>query len=454
MYEQRAYFGGAWNYSTETSFGKTDIPQINPKQPLQSPIQVGHEEEPKFASPMYDQLQTNIPNNIMRHSGKSFPADSQLFPRRETVLQYLRDYAKSVKSCVKFQHQVLDIQRQSSEAADTLWLVRSQNLKTKKETADQYDAIVIASGHYTVPYIPDIDGIKRWSEAYPEIISHSMHYKNPETYRGKKVVVVGNSASGLDISTQISTTSKKPLLVSQRSKPDWSSGDVPHKQDVPEIVEFLPPEIHQRAVRFKSGHVETGIEAVLFCTGYLYSYPFLSRPLHSELIEDGFRVQHLYQHIFYIEDPTLVFLALPMKVIPFPLSEVQAAVVARVWSRRLELPSKVDMYKWENTLVATNGTGKGFHTLGFPRDFDYMNYLHDLAAQTAQNIGRMPPRWNAKEAWARERVPAIKHAFAEKGEERHRIRTMEQLGYDYEAWLGVRRERRTSEIQNGIHVLA
>ena len=46
----------------------------------------------------------------------------------------------------------------------------------------------------------------------------------------------------------------------------------------------------------------------------------------------------------------------------------------------------------------------------------------------------MPHRWNAKEFWIRERIWAIKEAFAEKEEEGRKVKTIEELGFDYESW--------------------
>jgi hypothetical protein len=58
-------------------------------------------------------------------------------------------------------------------------------------------------------------------------------------------------------------------------------------------------------------------------------------------------VHGTFQHIFSISNPTLEFLALPQKAIPFPIAEMQASVVARVFSGRLFLPSKKTMQLWE-----------------------------------------------------------------------------------------------------------
>lgn len=84
---------------------------------------------------------------------------------------------------------------------------------------------------------------------------------------------MGNSASGIDLSAQISTVCQTPIFVSERTTPNTPSEEDPTKKLVPEIVQFS---VSDRSVRFANGEVEADIDAVVFCTGYFYSYPFLA----------------------------------------------------------------------------------------------------------------------------------------------------------------------------------
>ena len=235
----------------------------------------------------------------------------------------------------------------------------------------------------------------------------------------------------MDISPQIARVCAQPLIISSRRESYLSSGIEYDKDERPEILEFL---LEDRAVRFADGSVKKNIDAILFCTGYLYTYPFLES-LRPELVLDGTRTQHLFQHIFYIPQPTLAFLALPQKVIPFTVAQSQAAVVARVWSNRLQLPETSEMTRWEQELVEAQGPGKLFHALGFPRDAEYIHDLREWALRAKQpDLGKEPPRWGELEYWTRERFPLIKAAFGARRDERHAIRSMSQLGFDYDEW--------------------
>ena len=437
IFEQQASFGGVWNYSDDP-IGMIDIPQTSPHQPLDKPIWhsapdhngiANAVQQATFVSPMYEHLETNIPHSIMKFSDMPSLEDHQLFPSRETVTQYLEDYGKEVRHLVSFQTQVMDICQTRSGAHQ----VRLKDLQTGNYYERIYDAVVVANGHYTVPNLPSIKGIKEWSQANPDVILHTKFYRRPGPFADKKVIIVGNAASGTDIGSQIGTVCKHPLLMSQRSESimTFAAG---YKEDVPEIAEFLPESSGTRAVRFVDGRVEENIDAILFATGYYYSFPFLSS-LEFKLISTGERVQHLYKHLFFIDDPTISFIGIPSKIIPFRTQEGQGAIVARVWAGRLELPSALEMSRWEEDMIAERGAGKAFHVLPFPKDLDYHNEFVEWATRATGRGGKMPVKWSAKERWARERFPAIKKAFADKGDARHDTETLEELGFDYDEWL-------------------
>ena len=431
MYEQRSSFGGLWNYSSETPDGKVDIPQTNPNQPQEEPSWSDEaKREPHLPSPMYEGLETNIPHFLMEFSDAPTFRQNQLFPSREATLQYLQEYAADVKDLVKFQTQVLEVIRDVKDSKCS-WLVKSKNLQSKQVDQTRYDAVVVASGHYTVPYIPDIPGIREWNQKYPNIISHSKNYRRSQNFANRKVVIVGYSASGRDISSQIAIHSQLPVLVSQRSDHPIDY-DPTHLTAIPEITEFLPRCVQERALRLKNGDIEADIDAIIFCTGYYYSYPFLSS-FQPQLIKTGERVQNLYRHIFSIDHPTLAFVGLPKPIVPFRTCEGQAAVIARVWSDRLDLPSRLDMHRWERDVIARQGNGKRFHDLGNLGDFDYHDDLVELALLAREGtVGKFSGKWSQRDRWTRKRCGVIKQAFAQRGEARHMITTMEELGFCYE----------------------
>ncbi len=444
IYEQRDRVGGIWNLSEPFESKRIQIPQIDPRYghhkdgaPFSEEL-----ESLEFESPLYDYLETNIPKQMMAFSDEPFPEDEPLFPSHQSVLRYLEEYAEDVRSLIKFNTAVRDVQLVINASGQERWDLVAKRLDTEETAKGTYDAVVVANGHYTIPYVPDIKGVEQWNASYPGVIIHSKAYRKPEDFRNKKVIVIGNSASGLDIAAQVGKYAQTPVLLSSRSVSAF--GTLPaggYREDVEEIVEFLPPQGDvQRGVRFASGRVEGGVEAVIFATGYFYSYPFLS-DLPQPVVTDGMRARGVYEHLFSIDHPTLAFPVINLKVIPFPMSQNQAAVVARVWSGRLKLPPAAEMLDWEQGVLRAKGDGKYFHLKKFPEDAAQINQLFDWALKAERKeilendgIGKLGTGWDERQVWIRSRFPDIKAAYSAKDEDRCKIRTIEELGFDFDKW--------------------
>ena len=385
---------------------------------------------------MYDNLESNIPHTMMAFTTDPSLTNNQLFPRHESILEYLQHYADPVYHLIKFSTRVIEVHLQNNPTTTTTrkrWHLKATHLPTSHILTASYDAIIVASGHYSVPYIPPIQGLAAWNRSYPDLIKHSKHYRSPFPYTLQRTLLIGASASGLDIATQISPVCSSPLLLSHHSAPP-SSTVTNNIHPLPPITSFLPPSSgYNRAVRLSNGEIIDSIDKVLFCTGYHYSYPFLSS-LSPPLITTGKRIHGLYAHIFWHPEPTLAFVAVPYKIIPFPTVEGQAALIARVWSGRLSLPPQPDMQRWEQERLAKRGgEERKFHEMANLEDFDYLNALVDWASK-AKGEGILPRKWDERDYWARTRFPAIKKAFAEMGEGRREVRSLEALGFDYEKW--------------------
>lgn len=452
VFEQRSRSGGIWNYTgDQTDEDDFQIPQTSPHLDVQHsawshrlPKAItatgdikSTTKPPEFLSPIYERLETNIPRGLMGFQDLDWPQDSQLFPKHQTVLQYIEDYGKDVQDLVRYSTLVTNL-LPSSKDHNSSWTVHTHNLRNNSHMMEVYDAVIVANGHFIVPYVPNIAGIKNWNEKFPAAISHSKYYRRPEDFADKKVVVVGNSASGSDISTQICQYSQHPLLWSSKSASMFKPTPSSLKRELPPISKFLPK---TRGVEFEDGTVEKDIDAVVFATGYFYSLPFLNQ-VKPSLIDDGSHVQHTYQHLFYTPRPTLSFLALNQRIIPFPVAEAQSSVLARVYSGRLSLPPLSTMRAWERDLLASTDDPRDFHLLPFPKDGNYINEMSNwaLCAPPRKGLvnkgkGKMPPVWGEWEFWCRENFPAIRAAFAAKGEARSCIRTLEQMGFKYDEYL-------------------
>ncbi|KAI3199141.1 hypothetical protein DTO012A9_1606 [Penicillium roqueforti] len=428
IFEQRDQPGGVWNYTGDEGISTSALARPNPSQEPQQPV------KGTFASPVYDALETNIPKSLMQFTEYPFPAASALFPAHTVVRDYLHRYAEELLPYIRLNSLILDVTL-SKKHPRPEWTVTWRDLQTNEILVEQFDAVVVANGHHNDPYIPKITGLDEWSQTYPGSIIHSSSYRRPESFANKKVIVVGHSASGIDIANQIGRVSKHPLLISERTATNLSPQQAAVAQSLPEISLLS---VEDGRVQFANGHEERDVDHIVFCTGYHFSIPFLSS-LQPSIVTDGVRPHHLYQHVFYSKEPTLALIGFPQRIVPFPFGQAQGAWVARVLAGRLSLPSEAEMERWIGDWVVTRGEGRGFNTLAFPLDADYINSLYELSSHAARKDGlendgrgKRPPFWGEKEKWTRERFPLIKQASQVLGSRRGEIKALEDLGFDFE----------------------
>ena len=84
---------------------------------------------------------------------------------------------------IHFETQVTKVQRIRS--SPSLWAVTARDLTSNVESKHEYDGVVIACGHYNVPFVPDYEGIRRWNSKNRGTITHSKHFTRPENYQNK-----------------------------------------------------------------------------------------------------------------------------------------------------------------------------------------------------------------------------------------------------------------------------
>jgi cation diffusion facilitator CzcD-associated flavoprotein CzcO len=188
IFEQRDEAGGVWCYSADSTIEESFmVPHTTPQTTPDKPLSTGQAnfENVAFQSPVYDLLETNIPHTLMGYSDWKFPTGTSLFPSHQTVKEYLQGYAKDFLSSILFHTQVVDIKPLDESRKDSSWILTALDLRTKKLSTHEFDAVVVANGHYSDPYVPNIAGIKEWNQIYPNSVSHSKYYRRPEQYSNK-----------------------------------------------------------------------------------------------------------------------------------------------------------------------------------------------------------------------------------------------------------------------------
>ena len=117
------------------------------------------------------------------------PATFPDYPHHTQILAYLRAYAEwfGVAPHIRYRTPVQSVEPDREGARDTAWRV------TTAAGAATYDALFIANGHNWSPKTPEYPGIFTGEKM------QSAHYRTPDAFVGKRVLVVGGGNSGCDI---------------------------------------------------------------------------------------------------------------------------------------------------------------------------------------------------------------------------------------------------------------
>ena len=93
-----------------------------------------------------------------------------------------------------------------------------------------------------------------------------------------------------------------------------------------------PAALQTLAACLQDGTTGQGVDSVLYCTGYQYAYPWLTPP--DLLKTDGMRIDPLYMHVLHpAVAPTLAFVGLLWKNVPYPQMEMQARAMTALSAR-------------------------------------------------------------------------------------------------------------------------
>jgi hypothetical protein len=303
------------------------------------------------------------------------------------------------------------------EKIGTEWKVILRKNGTHRDYwwVEWFDAVVVASGHFWVPYIPAIDGLEQFEKVRPGSIIHSKHFRGRKQFVGKvsyappicthaikrvsnvlsaqRIVVVGASVSGADIAFDLANIAQAPVhaITIGHTINGYFGGEAfkhPKIKNHPSIAK-----VEGRTVHLIDGNSIADVDYIIFSTGYSWSLPFLPDvPVRNN------RVPDLYQHVLWQKDPTLLFVGAVAAGLTFKVFEWQAVLAARILAGRAVLPSVEEMRKWEVERIKARGDDVKF-TLIFPDFEDYFETLRQLAGEGEEGKGRKLPRFRRE--WVR-----------------------------------------------------
>ncbi|XP_072037202.1 uncharacterized protein [Amphiura filiformis] len=312
VFEKSDRIGGTWVYTEETGKDQYGLP---------------------IHSSMYTNLKTNQSKEVMAFP--DFPFDPSLpsFVTHNDVLDYLEKYAAqfNLLQYIKFET-VVEYVKPVTNGEKTLWEVTVRNLtdKVNGSQTSVFDAVIVCNGHYSVPKIPKLKG----HDTFNGTILHSHNYRKPEDFKDSTIVCLGAGSSGQDIVQDMHPHVKMVYLS------HWGEtlpSEFPTNVAQVPAIDYLSG----NKVIFTNGQ-SCEADTVVLCTGYEYSFPFLAKECRVTVSEDQI-VSPLYKHLIHAEYPSLSFIGLPIRILPFPQFSLQARLIIAILEGSYILPSKEEI---------------------------------------------------------------------------------------------------------------
>lgn len=298
--------GGTWLFTEETGKDKFGL---------------------EIHSSMYEGLYTNLPKEIMGFPDFPIPCNRQeSYISSVEFLNFLNSYAErfNLIEKIKFQHHVVRVRPLANER----WEVVVRSLKCETYEIHTFDSILVCNGHYNTPITPKLEG----QDMFIGRQIHSHDYRRASDFAHESVLVVGAGPSGMDLANEISKVARHVTLSH-------------HLQDLPKTkfndnLEQKPDiqRLTMTGAEFCDGS-SRNYNTILYCTGYKYSFPFLS--VDCNVTCDNNFVRPLYKHCININRPTMGFIGLPFYVCAAQMFDLQSRFCLTFITKRKNFTEQV-----------------------------------------------------------------------------------------------------------------
>lgn len=306
-FEKQAEIGGLWNYTWRTGLDEHGNP---------------------CHGSMYRYLWSNAPKECLEfgdysfeeHFGKTIPS----FPPREVLCDYIKGRIKkaNVMDWVRLETVVRHVE--FSEETKMFTLI-SRNVKTHAEKTEEFDWVVCANGHFSVPNVPEWPGFDHFEGR----ILHSHDFRDAMEFKGKDILMIGTSYSAEDIVSQCYKYGVGSVTCSYRTNP------MPWKW--PENFTTVPllEKVEGNICTFKDGSSKK-IDAIILCTGYQHAFPFLPDTLRLQT-SNRLWPDQLYNGIFLERNPKMIYIGMQNQFYTFLMFDAQA------WYARDQILGKIEL---------------------------------------------------------------------------------------------------------------
>lgn len=308
-YEKQSDLGGLWNYNWRTGVDEHGAP---------------------VHGSMYRYLWSNGPKECLEFADYSFmehfgqPIAS--YPPRAVLFDYIKGRIDKtdIRKWIKFNHMVRDTTY--SEETGKFTLVARDNV-AKKETKEEFDFVVVASGHFSTPNVPHYPGF----ETFTGRLLHAHDFRDALDFKGKDILIIGTSYSAEDISSQCYKYGVKSVTMSWRTAPmgfKW-----------PDNFSTVPAlkSVEGQTCHFIDGTSKT-VDAIILCTGYLHYFPFLSDDLRLET-NNRLYPSNLYKGVMWYNNPKLFYIGMQDQWYTFNMFDAQAWYARDIMLGRITPPA-------------------------------------------------------------------------------------------------------------------
>ncbi len=307
-FEKQSDWGGLWNYSWRTGLDDHG--------------------EPVHGS-MYRYLWSNGPKEGLEFADYSFeehfgrPIAS--YPPRAVLFDYIEGRVKKsgVRHWIRFNSAVRQV---SYDEHEGMFHVTVQDHEKGVEYTEEFDHVIVASGHFSTPNVPEYPGF----DTFKGRILHAHDFRDAREFSDKDILILGTSYSAEDIGSQCWKYGCKTVTVAHRTAPmgfDWPA----NWQEVPALES-----VDGRTAFFKDG-TSKQVDAIILCTGYRHHFPFLPDDLRLKTA-NRLAAADLYKVVVYVGNPDLFYLGMQDQWYTFNMFDAQAWWVRDVILGRISLP--------------------------------------------------------------------------------------------------------------------
>ncbi|MCA3435946.1 MAG: NAD(P)/FAD-dependent oxidoreductase [Rhodobacter sp.] len=307
-FEKQDNWGGLWNYTWRTGLDEYG--------------------EPVHGS-MYRYLWSNGPKEGLEfadytfeeHFGKQIAS----YPPRAVLFDYIEGRVKraGVRPWIRFRTPVRHV---AHDAATGRFTVTAHDLKNDHVYCEEFDHVVVASGHFSTPNVPEFPGFATFNGR----ILHAHDFRDAREFAGRDILIVGTSYSAEDIGSQCWKYGCKSVTVSHRTAAmgyDWPE----NWKEVP-----LLEKVEGNTATFRDG-TTTHVDAIILCTGYLHHFPFLPDGLRLKT-KNRLATASLYKGVVWAANPKLFYLGMQDQWYTFNMFDAQAWYVRDVILGRQGVP--------------------------------------------------------------------------------------------------------------------